>query len=113
VIPGNDDAIRSCSLVIRAIADAIDAGKAKVTPAEMAAPAEPTDRDQEEPKAPSAQESMSDAARKAPEAPTAEEVAEDPAYEQVGADESAGDEVPTGVVASPPVPSEASTERPE
>ena len=40
VIPGNDDAIRSCSLVIRAIADAIDAGKAKVTPQEMA-PAEP------------------------------------------------------------------------
>jgi small subunit ribosomal protein S2 len=39
VIPGNDDAIRSCSLVIRAIADAIEAGKAKVTPAEMAAPA--------------------------------------------------------------------------
>jgi small subunit ribosomal protein S2 len=36
VIPGNDDAIRSCSLVIRAIADAIDAGKAKVTPQEMA-----------------------------------------------------------------------------
>jgi len=40
VIPGNDDAIRSCSLVIRAIADAIDAGKAKVTPEEMAAPEE-------------------------------------------------------------------------
>ena len=113
VIPGNDDAIRSCSLVIRAIADAIDAGKAKVTPAEMAAPAEPTDRDHEESETPPVQESMSEAARKAPEAPTAEEVAEDPAYEQVGADESAGDEVPTDVVASPPVPSEASTERPE
>src|SRR5204863_9289951 len=28
VIPGNDDAIRSCSLVIRTIADAIEAGKA-------------------------------------------------------------------------------------
>ena len=48
VIPGNDDAIRSCSLVIRVIADAIEAGKAKVTPQEMAteepaaeAPAEP------------------------------------------------------------------------
>jgi small subunit ribosomal protein S2 len=37
VIPGNDDAIRSCSLVIRAIADSINAGKAKVTPQEMAA----------------------------------------------------------------------------
>src|SRR6266566_5504259 len=55
VIPGNDDAIRSCSLVIRAIADAIDAGKAKVTPAEMAAPTpeleEPTAEAQSEPPA--------------------------------------------------------------
>ena len=39
VIPGNDDAIRSCSLVVRVIADAIDAGKTKVTAQEMAAPA--------------------------------------------------------------------------
>src|SRR5436305_12817088 len=37
VIPGNDDAIRSCELVTRVIADAINAGKAKVTPQEMAA----------------------------------------------------------------------------
>jgi small subunit ribosomal protein S2 len=42
VIPGNDDAIRSCSLVIRALADAIGAGQAKVTPAEFAAAAPET-----------------------------------------------------------------------
>ena len=36
VVPGNDDAIRSCSLVIRAIADGIEAGKTKVTEAEIA-----------------------------------------------------------------------------
>ena len=43
VVPGNDDAIRSCSLVIRAIADGIAAGASKVTEAELtaAAPAEP------------------------------------------------------------------------
>jgi small subunit ribosomal protein S2 len=76
VIPGNDDAIRSCLLVTRVIADAIDAGRAKVTPAEMTA------------------------------APSAEEVAEDPQYEQIGARESAGEEVPSGV-ASAPVPAEA------
>jgi len=35
VIPGNDDAIRSCSLVIKAIADGIEAGKQRVTPAEL------------------------------------------------------------------------------
>jgi small subunit ribosomal protein S2 len=38
VIPGNDDAIRSCSLVIKAIADGISAGRQKVTPAEVASP---------------------------------------------------------------------------
>jgi small subunit ribosomal protein S2 len=35
VIPGNDDAIRSCHLVIKALADGIEAGKRKVTSAEM------------------------------------------------------------------------------
>jgi small subunit ribosomal protein S2 len=38
VIPGNDDAIRSCNLVARVIADGIEAGKTKVTPGEMARP---------------------------------------------------------------------------
>jgi small subunit ribosomal protein S2 len=41
VIPGNDDAIRSCSLVVRVVADGIEAGRQKVTPAEVAAPAAP------------------------------------------------------------------------
>jgi small subunit ribosomal protein S2 len=35
VIPGNDDAIRSCSLVTRVLADGIDAGKQLVGAAEM------------------------------------------------------------------------------
>jgi small subunit ribosomal protein S2 len=35
VIPGNDDAIRSCGLVVRVIADGIEAGKAKATPADF------------------------------------------------------------------------------
>jgi small subunit ribosomal protein S2 len=110
VIPGNDDAIRSCSLVIRVIADAIDGGKAKVTPAEMAAPAEPGDQDEEEPERPSIEESMSEAARTAPETPSPEEAAQDRADEQVDAQGSAGEEVATGVAS---VPSEASTARPE
>jgi small subunit ribosomal protein S2 len=38
VIPGNDDAIRSCGLVVKAIADGIEAGKQKVTNAELKAP---------------------------------------------------------------------------
>jgi small subunit ribosomal protein S2 len=36
VIPGNDDAIRSCNLIVRAIADGIADGKLKVTEKEMA-----------------------------------------------------------------------------
>ncbi len=42
VIPGNDDAMRACSLITRVIADGIQAGKQKVTAEELAArPAEP------------------------------------------------------------------------
>ena len=37
VVPGNDDAIRSCSLVVRAIADGIAAAKTKVTEDELTA----------------------------------------------------------------------------
>jgi small subunit ribosomal protein S2 len=36
VVPGNDDAIKSCDLVIRTIADAMEAGKQKVKPEEFA-----------------------------------------------------------------------------
>ena len=44
VIPGNDDAIRSCSLVARVIADAIEAGRGKVTAEELAATAAEAER---------------------------------------------------------------------
>jgi small subunit ribosomal protein S2 len=49
VIPGNDDAIRSCSLVVRAIADGIAAGKAHASPADFPTPAE--EQPEEEPAA--------------------------------------------------------------
>jgi small subunit ribosomal protein S2 len=51
VIPGNDDAIRSCGLVVRAIGDAIAEGKSQVTPADFEAPAS-EEQPQEEPEAP-------------------------------------------------------------
>jgi len=41
VIPGNDDAIRSCSLIARVIADGVEAGKQKVTAQELARQPEP------------------------------------------------------------------------
>jgi len=45
VVPGNDDAIRSCSLIVRAVANGIAAGQTKVTARELeqAAPEPVTD----------------------------------------------------------------------
>ncbi|GIU95089.1 MAG: 30S ribosomal protein S2 [Gaiellaceae bacterium] len=43
VIPGNDDAIRSCTLVARVIADGIAAGRAKVTVEEIESAAPPVE----------------------------------------------------------------------
>ena len=69
VIPGNDDAIRSCSLVVRAIADGIAAGKTQATPADFARA-----EDEAAAETPAEQE---------PEAPAAEVSAEAPAEEPV------------------------------
>jgi small subunit ribosomal protein S2 len=81
VIPGNDDAIRSCSLIIRAIANGIEAGKQKVTPAEMTAP---TNGQPEE----KAQEPAAEAAPAEPAAETAvtEAAAAEPVAEEVPAE---------------------------
>ena len=73
IIPGNDDAIRSCSLVVRTIASAIEAGKTKVTAEEMAAPVPA-------PEAPAAAEAAADepAPAEAAEEPAPAEAAEEP-----------------------------------
>jgi len=69
IIPGNDDAIRACNLIVKVVADGIEAGKAKVTEEELTAgkngaepapeaaveaeaPAEEPDAPAEEPEAP-------------------------------------------------------------
>ena len=77
VIPGNDDAIRSCSLVVRAIGDAIDEGKQRVSPGDFTPPAE--DEQAQQPKAD---------AESAPEPePEAEAAAEQPEPEAEAATE--------------------------
>jgi len=43
VIPGNDDAMRSCNLITRVVADAIVAGKSKVSESEMSGQAPPAE----------------------------------------------------------------------
>jgi small subunit ribosomal protein S2 len=81
VVPGNDDAIKSCDLVIRTIADAMEAGKQKVRPEEFAQEAAPAPQ---APAAPPAEEAPP--APEAEAAPTAEEA---PADEQLSQGESA------------------------
>jgi small subunit ribosomal protein S2 len=53
VVPGNDDAIRSCSLVVRAIADGIASAKTRVSEEELTArapaPGESSDEASSEP----------------------------------------------------------------
>jgi small subunit ribosomal protein S2 len=69
VIPGNDDAIRSCSLIIRAVADGIEAGKAKATPEDFAPPIEETaPQPEEEPAAETGPAALVEAEAPAPEA---------------------------------------------
>jgi len=92
VIPGNDDAIKSCDLVIRTIADAMEAGKQKVAPEEFQA--EPA----------SEQEAESPAEKAAAEATPAEE----PPAEEPAAETAPAEEVP----ASPARAEEAPAETP-
>ncbi len=90
VIPGNDDAIRSCNLVVKAIADGIEAGSKRGAPAELAAVAEAEEAqdaaavEETEPPAPAAAE--------APTEPEARDEPEPPAETQAeAAPESAGE----------------------
>ena len=85
VIPGNDDAIRSCSLIARAIADAIADGQQKVSAREFAA--QQQRQKDEEAKAKAEAKAAKEAAAAAAEAPPAETTTETPAAEPEAAAE--------------------------
>ncbi|HSP71860.1 MAG TPA: 30S ribosomal protein S2, partial [Gaiellaceae bacterium] len=111
VIPGNDDAIRACSLVTRVIAEGVQAGKQKVRPGEFrdggqAAQPAPEAEQAAAPEAaqPVAAQAEPEAAQPAPDAtqpeppaqpqeepPAAEEIAAAPEYEQLSKAESASE----------------------
>jgi small subunit ribosomal protein S2 len=86
VIPGNDDAIRSCSLVVRAIGEAIAEGKQRATPADFSPPAEEKQAQQPEaapepaptPEPDAAAEAEAEAEKPEPEAAAEEAPAEEP-----------------------------------
>jgi small subunit ribosomal protein S2 len=97
VIPGNDDAIKSADLVIRTIADAIEAGKQKVTPEELqAAKPQPEPAAESQAEAAPAEEAAAEAAPEAEEAP-AEEA---PAEASATAEEAPAEEPPAEVPAA-------------
>jgi small subunit ribosomal protein S2 len=97
-IPGNDDAIRACSLVARVIADGIEAGKQRVTPQEMvqdlqpeAAPAATEEAE------PTATEEAEPAATEEAEPTATEQQEEPPAQEATSEQEPAADPSPQEV----------------
>jgi small subunit ribosomal protein S2 len=94
-IPGNDDAIRSCELVTRAVVDAIEEGMNKVSPADFQPPAaEAPAAPEPEPAESGASSGDPEPAAEAPAAPEPEEggaspgdaepTEEAPEYEQLG-----------------------------
>jgi small subunit ribosomal protein S2 len=106
VIPGNDDAIRSCNLIVRVIADGIAEGQTRARPEEFAAatnggaPSEP----EREGAAPAAEER---------EVRPAEEVAADASYEQLAPKEPAAEAVPEPGGEAPEAVEEPGREAPE
>jgi small subunit ribosomal protein S2 len=92
VIPGNDDAIRSCSLIVRVIANAIAAGATKVTAEEMAVNGKPEEAGEPVP-ALVAEAEAAPAAEAEPEPPAApvepEAVAPEPPLETAPAEPEA------------------------
>ena len=114
VIPGNDDAIRSCNLVIRVIADGIAEGQTRARPEEFAA-ATDGGAPAAEPEAAVAEREGAVRPPDEEEVRSAEEVAAEPAYEQLAPKEPAAEAVPepggeAAPAAQPPVPESAASE---
>jgi small subunit ribosomal protein S2 len=83
VIPGNDDAIRSCSLIVRVIANAIEAGKSKVTAEEMAASVAAASAAEVEPAAAEVEPAPDEEPAQADQAPQGESHADQAPADQV------------------------------
>ena len=83
VIPGNDDAIRACSLIARVVADGIAAGSRRVEPEEFAATAANGDAEPEAPPDPSPEPQAEGAPDEAATAAPAPEPAMEPVADLV------------------------------
>ena len=76
IIPGNDDAIRSCNLIVRALADAIAEGKQKVSARELEQQAAATEPEPEPAAAAPETAAVEPEPAEAPEPPAVEATAE-------------------------------------
>jgi small subunit ribosomal protein S2 len=81
-IPGNDDAIRACSLIARVIADGIEAGKQRVAPQEMVSDLQPQPEPEQAPSAEPEAEVAGEAEQEE-ETPPAEEASADASPQEV------------------------------
>ncbi len=81
-IPGNDDAIRACSLIARVIADGIEAGKQRVAPQEMVSDLQPQPEPEQAPPAEPEAEAPGEAEQEQ-ETPPAEEASAEASPQEV------------------------------
>jgi small subunit ribosomal protein S2 len=93
VIPGNDDAIRSCSLIARAVADAIADGQQKVSAREFAAQQQRQKDEEAKAKAAKAAAAAAAAAQPAENGATAKPAAPETTTESPAEPEAAAEEV--------------------
>ena len=108
VIPGNDDAIRSCSLVIKVVADALAEGKSKIATREFEQAAEPPVRDSGPGEGDGGNREVPPATEATARAEDEPEVAQPgvavdapPEYEQLGRTETAVEPAPESEPAEP------------
>jgi small subunit ribosomal protein S2 len=105
VIPGNDDAIRACSLIVRVIADGIAAGSRRVDIGEFA-----TGNGQGEATAEAAAEEEPPAEPQPAEEPPAEPAAAAPPAEPAGTEESVAEQPAEPAPPEPTEPTEPAAE---
>jgi small subunit ribosomal protein S2 len=95
IVPGNDDAIKACELIIRTIADSIEAGKQKIKVEEFeSAPAEETQPAAQEPEATTEAPPAEASGAEAPPEETSQESVATPEQAPVDEEAPAKEEVP-------------------
>ncbi len=110
VIPGNDDAIRSCSLITRAIGDVVAEGRNVFRAEEERARQEAEERARVEAEARAKREAEEDAARREAEEQAAQQAQERLAAQQAAAAAAAAEAAPATQEA--PAPAQGATQAP-